>query len=85
MVLVVGLAVDYTVHFAEGYSRSARVDRKGRTRDALTEVRIKTLSTSLKYSGHNCNNHPSSCVERSWTGHRKRYIVIKLKTDGGHF
>ena len=38
MVLVVGLAVDYTVHFAEGYSRSAHVDRKGRTRDALTEV-----------------------------------------------
>ncbi len=38
MVLVVGLAVDYCVHLAEGYSRSAHSDRKNRTRDALTEV-----------------------------------------------
>ena len=39
MVLVVGLSVDYSVHLAEGYSRSAHFDRLSRTRDALREVK----------------------------------------------
>ena len=44
LVLVVGLAVDYCVHLAEGYSRSTHHDRLGRVRDALTEVGISVLS-----------------------------------------
>ena len=44
LVLVVGLAVDYCVHLAEGYSRSTHHDRKGRLRDALTEVGISVIS-----------------------------------------
>ena len=44
LVLVVGLAVDYCVHLAEGYSRSTHHDRLGRIRDALTEVGISVLS-----------------------------------------
>jgi predicted RND superfamily exporter protein len=44
LVLVVGLSVDYVVHLAEGYSRSAHNDRLGRTRDALEEVGISVLS-----------------------------------------
>lgn len=43
LVLVVGLAVDYVVHLAEGYSRSEHKDRLGRTRDALQEVSESTF------------------------------------------
>ncbi len=32
LVLVVGLAVDYVVHLAEGYGRSEHTGRKERTR-----------------------------------------------------
>ena len=39
LVLVVGLAVDYVVHLAEGYSRSVYSDRRRRTQTALEEVR----------------------------------------------
>ena len=42
--LVVGLAVDYVVHLAEGYSRSVCTDRLGRTRSALAEVGVSVLS-----------------------------------------
>ena len=42
--LLVGLAVDYCVHMAEGYSRSVHTDRKSRVRDALEEVGISVLS-----------------------------------------
>ena len=50
LVLVVGLAVDYCVHLAEGYSRSAHVDRKLRTRDALSEVGLGwfTINTCVE-------------------------------------
>ena len=44
LVLVVGLAVDYCVHLAEGYSRSTHTDRHGRVRDALTEVGVSIVS-----------------------------------------
>ena len=51
MVLVVGLAVDYCVHLAEGYSRSTHTDRKGRLKDALTEVGISVLSGCITTVG----------------------------------
>ena len=44
LVLVVGLAVDYVVHLAEGYSRSVHTDRKGRLKDTLEEVGVSVLS-----------------------------------------
>ena len=44
LVLVVGLAVDYVVHLAEGYSRSSHKDRLGRTKDMLQEVGISVIS-----------------------------------------
>ncbi|CAD5113766.1 DgyrCDS2935 [Dimorphilus gyrociliatus] len=44
LVLVVGLAVDYIVHLAEGYSRSVHRLRKDRVRDMLTEVGVSVLS-----------------------------------------
>ena len=44
LVLVVGLAVDYVVHLAEGYSRSSHLTRKTRARDMLEEVGISVLS-----------------------------------------
>jgi predicted RND superfamily exporter protein len=51
LVLVVGLAVDYVVHLAEGYSRSAHSDRLNRLRDALEEVGISVLSGALTTLG----------------------------------
>jgi len=47
----VGLSVDYVVHLAEGYSRSAKVDRLGRTRDMLGEVGISVLSGAVTTLG----------------------------------
>lgn len=44
LVLVVGLAVDYIVHLAEGYSRSSHRTRLHRVQDMLTEVGISVLS-----------------------------------------
>ena len=44
LVLVVGLAVDYVVHLAEGYARSPASDRLTRTKDTLEEVGISVLS-----------------------------------------
>lgn len=38
MCLVVGLAVDYVVHLAEGYTLSLHTDRYSRTRDMLEEM-----------------------------------------------
>lgn len=38
MCLLVGLAVDYVVHLAEGYHLSLHTDRKNRTRDMLEEM-----------------------------------------------
>ena len=38
MCLVVGLAVDYVVHLAEGYTLSLHKDRYHRTRDMLEEM-----------------------------------------------
>ena len=49
--LVVGLAVDYVVHLAEGYGRSEHKDRKQRTRDTLTEVGISVLSGAVTTVG----------------------------------
>ena len=51
MVLVVGLSVDYVVHLAEGYSRSLKQDRLGRTKDMLEEVGISVLSGSVTTLG----------------------------------
>ncbi|XP_013386010.1 uncharacterized protein LOC106155638 [Lingula anatina] len=42
--LVVGLAVDYVVHLAEGYHLSPHRDRLGRVRDMLDHVGISVLS-----------------------------------------
>ncbi|CAD5126926.1 DgyrCDS14940 [Dimorphilus gyrociliatus] len=43
-VLVVGLAVDYIVHLAEGYSRSVYKSREERVKDMLTQVGVSVLS-----------------------------------------
>ena len=51
LVLVVGLSVDYVVHLAEGYSRSAASTRKERTRDMLEEVGISVLSGAVTTLG----------------------------------
>ena len=51
MVLVVGLAVDYVVHLAEGYSRSSHNDRLGRLHDTLEEVGISVLSGACTTMG----------------------------------
>ena len=51
LVLVVGLAVDYVVHLAEGYSRSSHRNRLGRTKDMLEEVGISVLSGALTTLG----------------------------------
>ena len=48
---MVGLAVDYVVHLAEGYSRSEHLDRNGRLRDALEEVGISVLSGAVTTLG----------------------------------
>ena len=44
MCLVVGLAVDYVVHLAEGYHMSHARDRKGRLRHALQRMGISVFS-----------------------------------------
>ena len=44
MCMVVGLSVDYVVHLAEGYHRSARADRVSRVRDMLEEVGISVFA-----------------------------------------
>ena len=49
--LVVGLAVDYTVHLAEGYSRSSHSSRSGRLYDMLDEVGISVLSGAVTTLG----------------------------------
>ncbi|CAH1790939.1 unnamed protein product [Owenia fusiformis] len=49
--LVVGLAVDYVVHLAEGYHNSPKVDRLGRTQDMLRDVGISVISGSITTLG----------------------------------
>lgn len=49
--LVVGLAVDYVVHLAEGYHSSPATDRLTRTRDMLDHVGISILSGALTTLG----------------------------------
>ena len=49
--LVVGLAVDYTVHLAEGYSRSTHHTRRGRVYDMLDEVGISVISGAFTTLG----------------------------------
>ena len=44
MCMVVGLSVDYVVHLAEGYHRSAHADRESRVRDMLEEVGISVFA-----------------------------------------
>ncbi len=44
MCLVVGLAVDYIVHLAEGYHLSKSRDRKSRVRDALEFMGVPVFS-----------------------------------------
>ncbi|KAK3092390.1 hypothetical protein FSP39_002236 [Pinctada imbricata] len=44
MCLVVGLAVDYVVHLAEGYHLSLHKDRLSRTRDMLEEMGMSVFS-----------------------------------------
>ncbi|XP_046577341.1 protein dispatched homolog 1-like [Haliotis rubra] len=44
MCLVVGLAVDYIVHFAEGYHLSKSKDRKSRVRDTLEFMGVPVFS-----------------------------------------
>ena len=51
LVLVVGLAVDYVVHLAEGYCRSPARDRAGRTQSMLEEVGISVLSGAVTTLG----------------------------------
>ena len=49
--LVVGLAVDYVVHLAEGYHASSAEDRLTRTRDMLEQVGVSILSGALTTLG----------------------------------
>ncbi|XP_070181353.1 protein dispatched homolog 1-like isoform X2 [Littorina saxatilis] len=49
--LVVGLAVDYVVHLAEGYHASAAQDRLTRTHDMLEHVGVSVLSGALTTLG----------------------------------
>jgi len=42
--MLVGLAVDYVVHLAEGYRNSLHTDRKNRTRDMLEEMGTSVFS-----------------------------------------
>ncbi|XP_076463983.1 protein dispatched homolog 1-like [Babylonia areolata] len=44
MCLVVGLAVDFVVHLAEGYHMSHRTDRRGRLQQALERMGISVFS-----------------------------------------
>ena len=44
MCLVVGLAVDFVVHLAEGYHMAHEKDRKGRLRTALERMGISVFS-----------------------------------------
>ena len=44
LVLIVGLAVDYCVHLAEGYAHSPHHDRESRVRQTLENVGISVLS-----------------------------------------
>ena len=44
MCMVVGLSVDYVVHLAEGYHRSAHADRMSRVKDMLEEVGISVFA-----------------------------------------
>jgi uncharacterized membrane protein YdfJ with MMPL/SSD domain len=51
LALVVGLAVDYVVHLAEGYSRSEARDRRGRVQEMLERVGISVLSGAVTTLG----------------------------------
>ena len=51
LTLVVGLSVDYVVHLAEGYSRSAHTDRRGRLHDTLVQLGISVLSGACTTMG----------------------------------
>lgn len=44
MTMLVGLAVDYVVHLAEGYKFSLHTDRKNRTRDMLESMGTSVLA-----------------------------------------
>lgn len=44
MTMLVGLAVDYVVHLAEGYQNSLHRDRKNRTRDMLESMGPSVLA-----------------------------------------
>ncbi|XP_033101178.1 protein dispatched homolog 3-like [Anneissia japonica] len=49
--LVVGLAVDYVVHLAEGYHVSVKQDRCGRTREMVRRVGVSVLSGAFTTLG----------------------------------
>ena len=49
--LVVGLAVDYVVHLAEGYHAAPARDRLGRTHHMLEQVGVSILSGALTTLG----------------------------------
>ena len=49
--LVVGLAVDYVVHLAEGYHMSQKKDRLGRVHDMLGHVGISVFSGAITTLG----------------------------------
>ena len=49
--LVVGLAIDYVVHLAEGYHSSKQQDRLGRLHDMLSEVGVSVISGAFTTLG----------------------------------
>lgn len=51
LTLVVGLAVDYVVHLAEGYHSSVKKDRNGKVQDMLEDVAISVVSGALTTLG----------------------------------
>lgn len=51
LTLVVGLAVDYVVHLAEGYHSSQKEDRVGKVQDMLEGVGISVLSGAVTTLG----------------------------------
>lgn len=54
MCIVVGLAVDYVVHLAEGYHLSLHKDRLNRTRDMLEEMATSVFSGACTTLGASC-------------------------------
>jgi hypothetical protein len=64
MCLLVGLAVDYVVHLAEGYHLSLHKDRLSRTRDMLEEMGTSVFSGACTTLGDTKDNTYNNCKKK---------------------